>query len=159
MLKPLVVLSFVCGVTLVSSCSVLKSSPTTATTPDNYRIVNDEIPLPLAPISADLKTGMDIFVKREAGHCVLCHQINGLDAPFQGNLGPDLSEVGSRLTPAQIRFRIADASRLNPATVMPPYYRINDLSQVLEEVRGKPVLSADNVEQLVYFLSMLQGAE
>ncbi|MBT3565443.1 MAG: sulfur oxidation c-type cytochrome SoxX [Gammaproteobacteria bacterium] len=102
---------------------------------------------------------MDIFVKREAGHCVLCHQINGLDAPFQGNLGPDLSEVGSRLTPAQIRFRIADASRLNPATVMPPYYRINDLSQVLEEVRGKPVLSADNVEQLVYFLSMLQGAE
>lgn len=159
MLKPLVVLSFVCGVAVVSSCSVVESSPTRATTLDNYRIDNDEIPLPLAPISADLKTGMDVFVNREAGHCVLCHQINGLDAPFQGNLGPDLSEVGSRLTPAQIRFRIADASRLNPATVMPPYYRTNDLSQVSEEVRGKPVLSAANVEQLVYFLTMLKGAK
>ncbi len=163
MSRLLIALLCASGVALVASCSTDKSSTTgstilgVATSLDSYRIDNDEIRQPLAQISHDLEMGIDVFVSRDAGHCVLCHQVDGLEAPFQGNLGPDLSDVGSRLTPAQLRFRIVDASRLNPATVMPPYYRANNLSQVPEVLRGKPVLSAAKIEHLVYFLSSLQG--
>lgn len=123
----------------------------------SYTVDADTIPRPLAAVTADPERGRDIFVERERGHCVLCHQVAGLDAPFQGNLGPDLTRVGARLSSAQIRLRIVDASRLNPGTVMPSYYRIRGLDQVAEAVRGKPVLSAEDVEQLVAWLSTLDG--
>ena len=88
---------------------------------------------------------------------MLCHRITGLDVPFQGDVGPDLTTVGQRLSPAQLRFRIVDASRLNPATVMPAYYRADGLNRVAEAWQGRTVLSAAQVEHLVAYLSSLQG--
>jgi sulfur-oxidizing protein SoxX len=87
---------------------------------------------------------------------VLCHRVASLPVTFQGDLGPDLSSVGARLTPAQLRLRIVDASLLNPRTIMPPYYRTWGLSQVAIEYRNKPVLTALQVEQLVSYLASLQ---
>lgn len=122
-----------------------------------YSVDADTIPQPLAAVDANSDLGREIFVERERGHCVLCHRVAGLDAPFQGNLGPDLTRVGARLTSAQIRLRIVDASRLNPDTVMPAYYRTSGLRQVAEAYRGKPVLPAEDVEQLVAWLSLQKG--
>jgi sulfur-oxidizing protein SoxX len=85
--------------------------------------------------------------------------VAGLDAPFQGDLGPDLSRVGERLSAPQIRYRIVDASRLNPASIMPPYYRTESLHQVAEAYRGKTVLTGQQVEHLVAYLASLTGAE
>jgi sulfur-oxidizing protein SoxX len=72
---------------------------------------------------------------------------------FQGDLGPDLAGVASRLSSAQIRLRVVDESRLNPATIMPPYYRVEDLRRVLTAYRDRPVLSAEQVEDVVALLS------
>ncbi|MEE4192932.1 MAG: sulfur oxidation c-type cytochrome SoxX [Halieaceae bacterium] len=118
----------------------------------------DTLP-PLVQLAASPAEGKRIFLQREAGHCVLCHQVAGLDAPFQGNLGPDLTGVGSRLTAAQIRLRIVDASRLNPDTIMPPYYRREGLEQVAEAYRGRTVLSAEQIEHLVAWLASLEQAD
>lgn len=120
-------------------------------------IVGDAIPVALSDAPANALAGREIFVERERGHCVLCHQVSGLDALFQGDVGPDLSDVGARLNPGQIRLRIVDASILNPDTVMPPYYRIHDLHQVAPERQGQPVLSAQEIEHLVAYLSGLEG--
>ena len=114
------------------------------------------MPEPLSALAASPADGKRVFSSRDAGHCVLCHRVDSLSVTFQGDLGPDLSSVGARLTPAQLRLRIVDASLLNPRTIMPPYYRTRGLSQVAIDYRNKPVLTALQVEQLVSYLASLQ---
>jgi sulfur-oxidizing protein SoxX len=120
-------------------------------------IEGDTIPEPLLGLTGDADRGQKIFTEREEGHCVLCHAIDGLDADFQGDVGPALTAVGTRLTPAQIRLRVADAQKIWPDTVMPSYYRIGDLNQVAPEYQGKPALSAIQIEDLVAYLSGQEG--
>ena len=57
---------------------------------------------------------------------------------------------------AQLRLRIADSQRLNPQTIMPSYYRVEGLTQVGEAWRGKPVLTAQQVEDTVAYLLTLR---
>lgn len=121
------------------------------------QIVGDAIPDSLTGAPGDLEQGKAVFVEREGGHCVLCHVVTSLDAPFQGDLGPALSDVGARLSPGQIRLRIVDASQLNAETVMPPYYRIHGLNQVVDGQAGQPVLSSEQIEDLVAYLASLKG--
>lgn len=119
----------------------------------NSQIVGDAIPDALTSVPGDAKRGSEIFVDRERGHCVLCHAIEGLEAEFQGNVGPDLSLVGNRLSGGQLRLRIADYQIVRPGTLMPSYYRIHDLYQVAEAYQDAPVLTAQEVEDLVSYLS------
>tara|TARA_B100000676_G_C17873995_1_gene730189 strand:+ start:268 stop:636 length:369 start_codon:yes stop_codon:yes gene_type:complete len=116
-------------------------------------IVGDTIAAPLSNTASSVEVGKTVFVDRDQGHCVLCHQIDGLDAEFQGNVGPDLSTVGDRLSAAQIRFRIVDLQSLIPDTVMPSYYRLHDLNQVQEEFQDQTILSAEQIEHLVAYLT------
>ena len=118
----------------------------------------DAMTTPLAA-AGDPVIGRAIFSDRESGHCVLCHQVDGLEVPFQGNLGPALTDVGARLTEAQIRMRIVDNTKVNPGTVMPSYYRTSDLHQVGRAYQGETVLSAAEVEHLVAWLSQLAGSK
>lgn len=111
----------------------------------------------LLAAAGDPAIGRAIFSDRESGHCVLCHQVDGVEVPFQGNLGPALSDVGARLTEAQIRLRIVDNTKVNPGTVMPSYFRTADLHQVGRAYQGETVLSAAEVEHLVAWLSQLTG--
>ncbi|MEL6415310.1 MAG: sulfur oxidation c-type cytochrome SoxX [Pseudomonadota bacterium] len=120
------------------------------------QIVGDTIPAALSSESGIAERGQSIFVDRERGHCVLCHAIDELDAEFQGNVGPDLSTVGGRLSPGQLRMRIVDYQIVRPGTLMPSYYRIHDLYQVAEEYQDEPILTAQEVEDLVVYLSERQ---
>ena len=119
----------------------------------NSQIVGDAIPAALTDLPGDAERGAEIFVDRERGHCVLCHTIEGLEAEFQGNVGPDLSLVGDRLSAGQLRLRIADYQIVRPGTLMPSYYRNHDLYQVAEAYQDAPVLTAQEVEDLVSYLS------
>ena len=117
------------------------------------KIVNDTIPVSLTDRPGDTERGARIFVDRGAGHCVLCHQIQGLTAEFQGNVGPDLSRVGERLSPEQLRLRLVDYQTVKPGAVMPSYYRRHDLYNVGADYAGETVLSAQDVEDLVAYLA------
>lgn len=125
--------------------------------PTAFTITQDRIDAPLTAIAGSVARGEIIFVERERGHCVLCHKVNALSAPFQGNVGPDLSAVGARLNAAQIRLRIVDASQINADTVMPPYYRTTGLTQVPHDLQDQPVLKAEEIEDLVAYLVSLKG--
>ncbi|AXE64958.1 sulfur oxidation c-type cytochrome SoxX [Hyphomonas sp. CACIAM 19H1] len=116
-------------------------------------IRGDAIPASLTGEAGRVADGQAEFVSREGGHCVLCHRIEGLQAEFQGNVGPDLTGVGARLTEDQIRLRIVDAQRIWPDTVMPSYYRTGGLRQVGREYEGQPALTARQIEDLVAYLS------
>ena len=117
------------------------------------QIIGDAIPAALTDLPGDAERGAEIFVDRERGHCVLCHAIEGLEAEFQGNVGPDLSLVADRLSAGQLRLRITDYQIVRPGTLMPSYYRNHDLYQVAEAYQDVPILTAQEVEDLISYLS------
>jgi L-cysteine S-thiosulfotransferase len=108
---------------------------------------------PFAP-PGDASRGRATFVSREGGHCVLCHAIPG--AAVAGDIGPSLEHVGDRLTAAQIRARIADITRFRPEAAMPAFHRTQGLTRVASAYAGKPLLSGEQVEDLVAFLATLR---
>jgi L-cysteine S-thiosulfotransferase len=121
-----------------------------------FTVVGDAIPEPLAGKRGDPARGRRIVLDRELGNCLICHQVPEAGEPFQGDLGPNLAGVGGRLSPGQIRLRLVDQSRLNPATIMPPYHRIDGLNRVAARYRGRPVLSAEEIEDVVAYLATLK---
>lgn len=121
-----------------------------------YTIVGDAIPAPLADAPGDAARGRAIVINRQLGLCLLCHSGPFPEERLQGTLAPSLAGAGSRWSEGQLRLRIVDASRLNPETIMPPYYRIEGLTRVAPAFAGKPVLSAGQIEDVVAFLATLR---
>jgi sulfur-oxidizing protein SoxX len=76
--------------------------------------------------------------------------------PLQGNLAPSLAGAGSRNSEAQLRLRLVDASQVNSDTIMPPYYRTDGLDRVGGAYRGKPILTAQQIEDVIAFLLTLK---
>jgi L-cysteine S-thiosulfotransferase len=124
--------------------------------PLQYQVVEDSIPEPLGDLKGDVARGREIATNRQVGLCMLCHSGPFPDVRFQGTLAPDLKGTGSRWSEGQLRLRIVDASRLNPDTIMPPYYRVTELVRVAPAFRGKPLLSAQQIEDVVAFLQTLR---
>ncbi|WP_341913226.1 sulfur oxidation c-type cytochrome SoxX [Ferrovibrio terrae] len=105
----------------------------------------------------DAAKGRQWAITGGQGNCVICHKMPIPEVAFRiGNVGPDLSEVGSRLTPAEIRMRIVNSKLLNEETIMPAYYRVSGLTRVAPAFANKPMLSAEQVEDLVAYLSTLK---
>ena len=96
------------------------------------------------------------MVDRRLGACLLCHTGPFAEERFQGTLAPDLSGAGSRWSAGQLRLRLVDATRLNPDTIMPPYYRVDGLARVGSSWAGRPILTAEQIEDVVAFLSTLR---
>jgi len=119
-------------------------------------IGGDAIEASLTGAEGDAERGRAIVANRQVGLCVLCHAGPFPDERSRSNLAPDLAGAGSRWTEGQLRLRIVDASRINPATIMPPYYRIDGLERVAPAFRGKPILTAEQVEDVVAFLATLR---
>ena len=121
-----------------------------------YAVEGDAIPLPLTGERGDAMRGESLVMNRQASLCLLCHQGPFPDPHAQGTLAPDLRGVGMRLSEGQIRLRIVDMQRLNPSTIMPSYYRIADHARTGEAWRGKPVLEAQAIEDIVAYLVTLK---
>ena len=122
----------------------------------HYSVVGDTIPVSLTGSNGDPTRGRTIVVNREST-CLLCHSGPFPEEKFQGNLGPDLAGTGSRWSEGQLRLQVVDAAVLNPATIMPPFYRVEGLTQVNRAWRGKPILSAQQIEDVVAFLTTLRN--
>jgi sulfur-oxidizing protein SoxX len=119
-------------------------------------VVGDAIPQALTGTPGDAVRGRAIVANRQQGLCLLCHTGPIPEERFQGNLAPDLSGAGARWSEGQLRLRIADAQRLNPASIMPAYYRTDGLARVGTNWQGKPVLEAQQIEDVVAFLLTLK---
>jgi len=120
-----------------------------------YAVVGDAIPRSLTGAPGDPARGRLLVTNRQVGLCLLCHSGPFPEARFQGDLAPDLAGVGARLSEGQIRLRIVEPGRLNAATIMPAYYRTEGLARVAPAYQGKPVLRADEIEDIVAFLATL----
>ena len=121
-----------------------------------YAIVGDALPASLTGVPGDAANGRAIIANRQVGLCLLCHTGPFPEERFQGNLAPNMSGAGSRWSEGQLRLRLVDAARLNAASIMPAYYRTADLNRVASAVQGKPLLAAQQIEDVVAFLRTLK---
>lgn len=121
------------------------------------QVVGDAIPQALTATPGDPARGRAIVASRQLGLCLLCHSGPIPEERFQGNLAPDLAGAGSRWSEGQLRLRIADAQRLNPASMMPAYYRSEGLVRVGTAWQGKPIMNPQQIEDVVAFLRTLRN--
>jgi sulfur-oxidizing protein SoxX len=121
-----------------------------------FAVVGDAIPASLTGARGDAARGRAIVTTRQVGLCLLCHSGPFPEERLQGTMAPDLEGAGGRWSEGQLRLRIVDASRLNRDTIMPPYYRIDGLQRIAPAFRGKTVLTAEQIEDVVAFLTTLR---
>ncbi len=119
-------------------------------------VAGDQIVESLSDHPGDVARGRALVVSRQEGLCILCHSGPFPEEPFQGNLAPDLAASSARLSAAQLRARIVDASRFNPDTIMPSYFRTEGLTRVAPQFAGKTILTAQEIEDVVAFLVSLK---
>jgi sulfur-oxidizing protein SoxX len=132
---------------MVAGCAAPGEAP-------RYDLRNGEIAAPLTSAAPDAERGRKILVSRDS-NCILCHAAPETGERFFGNLAPPLSGIGARLTAAQMRARIVDPLYFNKESIMPAYYRVEGFNRVAETYRGKPVLSAEQIEDVIAYLRTL----
>jgi L-cysteine S-thiosulfotransferase len=120
-------------------------------------IVGDAIPASLTGAAGDPARGRALVLDRSRGLCLLCHAGPFPEERFQGNLAPDLSGVGARLSEGQLRLRLVDGRLVNPQTIMPAYYSLAGRRRVARTWQGRPILEAGEIEDVVTFLASLRG--
>lgn len=136
---------------VAAGCTV---APPTATLPQ-IKVIDDAIPEALTQMAGDAARGRTVMAGRDA-NCLLCHAVPESSERFMGNVAPPLSGVGARLSAAQLRLRVVDQSRLNRDTVMPSYYRVSGRHNVAAAYRDKPILTAQQIEDVVAYLQTLR---
>ena len=120
-----------------------------------YTVSGDAIAESLTGAPGDSARGRALVLER-ASTCILCHSGPFPEEKFQGDLAPNLAGSGNRWSVGQLRLRLVDASRLNPATIMPSFYRVDGLDRVAPAWRGKPILTAGQIEDIVAYLATLR---
>jgi sulfur-oxidizing protein SoxX len=124
----------------------------------NYRVLGDTIPEPLGTAPGDAVRGRAVVADRSLGLCLLCHTAPIAEERFQGDIAPALGDVGSRLSVGQLRLRLVNGRRLNSASVMPNYYGDHGQVRVAAPWRGKSLLSAQQIEDVIAYLGTLRAA-
>lgn len=116
------------------------------------------LPEPLTRNPGDAARGKAVAVNSDLGNCLICHQISMPEVPpgAAGDIGPSLDGVGSRLTAAELRQRIVDPRKIEPETIMPAYHTTDGLVRVASQYAGQPILSAQQVEDLIAYLLTLK---
>ena len=120
-----------------------------------YAVVGDAIPESLTGQPGDAARGRAMVVDRTQHlHPLPQRPVSRREVP--GRPGADLAGAGSRWSEGQLRLRLVDAARLNAATIMPSYYRIDGLNGSAPTLRGKPILTAEQIEDVVAYLVTLR---
>lgn len=121
------------------------------------RIVDGAAPDALTSSPGNPALGRQIV--RDQGHvtCLICHAMPIPEEPDHGDIGPPLAGVGGRYNAGELRLRLIDPKAINPDTIMPSYYRTNDLNRVGAEYRGRPIYTAQEIEDVVAYLASLTG--
>lgn len=144
------------AITVLPLSGAAEDAPRAASPLVRFAVVSDGIPASLTNRPGDPAAGRAIVEDRKLGNCLSCHALP-LQAADQGNVGPDLHGVGARLTPAQLRLRVVNMKLIDPQTIMPAYYRVDGLHDVAAAFAGRTILTAQQVEDLVAFLSTMKS--
>jgi sulfur-oxidizing protein SoxX len=140
---------------LLAAAMLLSPGMATSQALQPYVVTGDSILDSLTGAPGDATHGRALVLER-TNTCILCHSGPFPEEKFQGDLAPNLAGSGDRWSVGQLRLRLVDASRFNPGTIMPSYYRLDGLDRVAPNWRGKPILSAEQIEDIVAYLATLR---
>jgi sulfur-oxidizing protein SoxX len=122
-----------------------------------YEVVDNGVAKSLTGKPGDPEKGVKTFTNRRLGNCLACHQVTALASqPYHGEIGPSLDGVADRYSEAQLRMQVINAKVINPDTIMPAFYRTDGLHRVLDKFKDKPILTAEEVEDVVAYLKTLK---
>ena len=106
-----------------------------------------------AAVSGDPQRGRLAVIGK--GNCLACHQMPIPEEPDHGDIGPDLSHVGSRLDALQLAARIRDPKTINPDTIMPSFVKL-ELNRVAKDWKGQTILTEQDLADVVAYLLTLK---
>jgi L-cysteine S-thiosulfotransferase len=121
-----------------------------------YTVIDGAITTPLDGLTGNPVRGRIIVASRQKGLCLLCHSGPFPEERFQGDLAPSLAGAGARSSPGQLRLKMVDSRRVNASSIMPAYHSGDGLSRVGPAFAGKPILTAQEIEDVVAFLAELK---
>jgi sulfur-oxidizing protein SoxX len=142
-------LSLVVGLTVPANAGTAKLV--------KYTVVDESsIEKSLTGVPGNAKKGRALAINRKRGNCLACHQMPIPEQQFHGNIGPELEGIGSLYSAGELRLRLVNSKIINPDTIMPAFYKNNGYSRVLKKFKGKTILSAQEVEDIVAYLLTLK---
>ncbi len=128
------------------------------TAPQDVKIENLAISAPLTGAPGNVEEGKNVFANRKLGNCLACHANSDMsDQLFHGEVGPSLDGAGTRWKPEVLRTIVVNAKAVfSDETVMPGFYSLDVGEDVRKDLIGKTILTAQQVEDLVAYLSTLK---
>ncbi|QDZ02644.1 sulfur oxidation c-type cytochrome SoxX [Nitratireductor mangrovi] len=128
------------------------------TAPQDVKFEDLAVNASLSGGAGDPVEGANVFKSRKLGNCLACHANSDMKSElFHGTVGPAMDGAGDRWEPAQLRAIVADAKEVfGEQTVMPGFYSVNVGENVREDLIGKTILSAQQVEDVVAYLATLK---
>ncbi len=106
--------------------------------------------------AGDAKKGRALAIHRKKGNCLACHEMPIPEQAFHGKVGPSLEGIASRLSEGEMRLRIVNPKVINKDTIMPAFYKKDGLHRVLKKFKGKTILSAAQIEDIIAYLNTLK---
>jgi sulfur-oxidizing protein SoxX len=126
--------------------------------PKDVKVVDGAVAQSLTGSGGDASVGRKTFSNRKLGNCLACHANKDMEEHlFHGEVGPSLNGVAERWSPEQLRAIVVNAkSVFGPDTVMPGFYSLDVGASVRKDLVGKTILTAEQVEDIVAYLSTLK---
>ncbi|WP_425087360.1 sulfur oxidation c-type cytochrome SoxX [Stappia sp.] len=142
----------------MAAACVLLLGVATASASDiaSFEVVDGKILQPLTDVAGDPVAGRQAVVDRKLGNCLACHTASDLSSePFHGEVGPPLDGVADRWDEASLRMIVVNAKMVYDGTIMPAFHRVDGLNLVMDSFADKPILTAQQVEDVVAYLKTL----
>jgi sulfur-oxidizing protein SoxX len=137
-------------------CVAVYGSLLASSNAHEYTVVDETIPVSLTGVPGDPVKGKKLAINRKKGNCLACHQMPIPEQQFHGEVGPNLSGVGNRLTEAELRLRMVNSKAINPDTLMPAFHKVA-LNRVLKKFKGKTILGAQEIEDIIAYLITIKS--
>jgi sulfur-oxidizing protein SoxX len=111
----------------------------------------------LTGVAGDAANGRKVFMNRKKGNCLACHVNDDMsEQSFHGEVGPELNGVADRWETAELRGIVVNAKKMFDGTIMPAFYRDAGFNRTLKKFDGKAILSAQEIEDLLAYISTLK---
>ncbi|WP_425356523.1 sulfur oxidation c-type cytochrome SoxX [Zhengella mangrovi] len=145
-------------VTLAAAFMVAASAGAAEVAPDAVAFTDDGVSASLTGQAGDPAAGAKTFKDRKLGNCLACHANKKMEGElFHGNVGPALDGVADRWSTAELRAIVVNSKQVfGEETVMPGFYSLKVGLNPREDLVGKTILSAQEVEDVVAYLATLK---
>ena len=126
--------------------------------PEAVEYTDDGVVVSLTGVAGDPVAGAETFKNRRLGNCLACHANADMAGElFHGNVGPELDGVADRWEEPMLRAIVANSKHVfTDETVMPGFYSLEVGEGVREDLVGKTILTAQQVEDVVAYLGTLK---